>query len=586
MATPRSVGQRESDRLAALLEVAIESKRPREELLRLVLAAALPLAGADLVVVCGPDGELVAVAPGDESSLEHARTLAAEACKALARDAHGEDVYVSRLAISPPSLLAVRWARGHRSRPEIAQAIAVACARLLQRVENGPLPAASPHEIGVDTLTELPSRAATLSHLANAIEGAKRVGGKVGVLFIDLDGFKQVNDTFGHSAGDRALVDAATQMRNCVRRGDFVGRLGGDEFVAILNVVDDESEMEEAAQRFLDRVVIRVEEEGLVRVVGTSVGVAVYPQDGGTSEALIDHADHAMYAAKQAGGRSVCWFRDGIGRELHARRDLRERLRSADIDRDFLVCYQPIVEANTMKVVGAEALVRWRHPSRGWLAPRTFMPAGIALGVSQAIDVFVASAVLSALRTWEHEGLGGLHVHVNITNTDEHVCAELERALHEMPDLGPRLGIEIAASAALADPDRVGAFLARLRRLGVNCGLDGFGTDPIAFEGMAALPLDFLKISRNVTERAWRDERWKRIARGAIAFADALEVRPIADGVQNGDQARWLAENGIDAMQGYFFAQPMTAPDFAEWVRTSHAQTEEAFAALPFSRGG
>jgi diguanylate cyclase (GGDEF)-like protein len=433
----------------------------------------------------------------------------------------------------------------------------------------------------LDALTELPGRAATLEHLADAINAAERSGAKVGVLFIDLDGFKGVNDSFGHAAGDRALVQAAALMRQSARRGDFVGRFGGDEFVAILNVVGDESEMAEAAQRFLDRVVVRVEEEGLVRVIGTSIGVAVYPQDGTTSEVLIDHADHAMYAAKQAGRRSICWFRGGVGRELHARRDLREHLRSADVDRDFLVCYQPIVEAGSMRVIGAEALVRWRHPERGWLAPRTFMPAGVALGISQAIDLFVARGVLTAIRGWQSEGLE-VRVHVNISNTDEHVCSELERALEESGDLGPRVAIEIAASAAFADPDRVAAFFRRLRRWGVSTGLDAFAIEPIAFDALASLPIDFIKIGRSVTERAWQDERWKRIARAAIALAEAVEVRPFADGVQNAEQARWLAENGIEAMQGYLFAQPMTAPDFAEWVRASRAEAAEALEAIVF----
>ena len=564
----------ESERLAELFAAATESSRPKTELLHLVLSAALPLAGGDLAVVCGPDGELLAFAPSDDT--QSALTLATAACRTNGEGSVDEDVYVSRLSIQPPSLLAIRWARGRRSRAHVAQAIAVACARLLTREET-----ASTREVASDALTELPSRAATLQHLTDAITTAERSGGKVGVLFIDLDGFKAVNDTFGHAAGDRALVEAAGLMRHCARRGDFIGRLGGDEFVAILNVVNEEGEMAEAAQRFLERVVIRVEEEGLVREVGTSIGVAVYPQDGGTTEALIDHADHAMYAAKQAGGRSVCWFRDGVGRELHARRDLRERLRDADIDRDFLVCYQPIVAARTMRVVGAEALVRWRHPSRGWLAPRTFMPAGIALGVSQSIDLFVANAVLDALEAWDQDGLR-IRVHVNITNTDEHVCGELEEALAEAGEFGRQLGVEIAASAAFSDPDRVGAFLRRLKRFGISSGLDGFGADPVAFDAMASLPLDFLKIGRGVTERAWQDDRWKRIARAAISFAEALEVLPLADGVQNAEQARWLAENGVEELQGYFFAQPMTAPDFAEWMRAWHAEAQDAIENLPF----
>jgi cyclic di-GMP phosphodiesterase Gmr len=205
----------------------------------------------------------------------------------------------------------------------------------------------------------------------------------------------------------------------------------------------------------------------------------------------------------------------------------------------------------------------------------------MALAISQAIDVFVTRGVLAALRSWQHEGVE-LQVHVNITNTDEHVCTELERILQESAPLARRVAIEIGATAAFADPERVAAFVQRLRRFGVSVGLDGFAAEPVAFDALAALPLDFVKIGRAVTERAWHDERWKRLARGSIALAQALEVRVLADGVQNGEQARWLAENGVGAMQGYVFAQPMTAPDFAEWVRAADAEAEDAVASLAF----
>ena len=562
----------EMEGLEELFSAAADAQRPRDELLRLVLSAALPLAGADLGLICCEDEAPRVTVARDDVPASAVTELAAAARRILYAGDQQADAYAVRLPLDPPAFLALRWARGRPSRPQIAHAIAGACTRLLGRIEDR---VTGRSDGALDALTQLPARAATLTHLTETIAAAQRTGEKVGVLFIDLDGFKAVNDSFGHAAGDRALIEAARLMRLSARRGDFVGRLGGDEFVAVLGVVGDEGEMAEAAQRILDRVLIRVEEEGLVRVVGTSIGVAVYPQDGTTPDALLDHADHAMYAAKQI-GRTICWYRDGVGRELHARRDLRERLRGADVERDFLVCYQPITETSTMRVTGVEALVRWRHPSRGWLAPSTFMPAGMALDISRAIDVFVVGAVMQALRSWRDDGLD-VQVHVNISNTDEHVCSQIERILEHSGGRGDRLCIEIPAHVAFAEPERVGGFLRRLARFGVAGGLDNFGAEPIGLEALHELSLDFLKISRSITERAWHDERWRRVARSAIAFAHALEVRPLADGVQNAEQARWLAENGIEAVQGYFFAQPMTAPDFAEWMRSSRAAERDAY---------
>ncbi|HTJ25425.1 MAG TPA: EAL domain-containing protein [Candidatus Limnocylindria bacterium] len=437
-------------------------------------------------------------------------------------------------------------------------------------------------ELGLDPLTGLASRVATLRHLDEALAAAARSGGQVGVLFIDLDGFKNVNDTFGHAAGDAALLDAAHLMREATRRGDVVGRIGGDEFLAVLDVVSGEHEMAEAAQRFLERVFIRVEDDGLVRDVGTSIGVAISPNDGTTAEALIAHADEAMYAAKRDGGRCIRWYRDGVGAEMHERRELRERLRTADLARDFLVCYQPIVSAATMRVVGAEALVRWHHPTRGWLSPRTFMAAANGQAIVQSIDTFVVNEAVRMLHVWRDDGLD-VRVHINLSSTDEVVCAAVEAGLADGGALLTQLGIEIAESAAIAEPERIGAFLRRMRRLGVKLGLDGFASEGTSLEMLADFQLDFLKIDPDVTRQAPHDDRSKRITRAAIGLARSFGLRPLADGVESVEHARWLASNGVEELQGYYLGQPMTAPDFADWLRASRSRERSAPAAMPAS---
>ncbi|HEV2737343.1 MAG TPA: diguanylate cyclase, partial [Candidatus Elarobacter sp.] len=237
--------------------------------MHVLLAGALPLAGADVALVCGPDGALVAFATSDGVDDDAAHVLAAEATHVAVRESIDDDRYVARLTATAPYVIALRWARGRSAQHEVARAVAGAIARLLLRTEEDVEPV---RDGAIDPLTELPSRTATLRHLDHVLAAAQRAGGRVGVLFIDLDGFKAINDTFGHAVGDQTLIEAARRMKESVRRNDFVGRLGGDEFVAVLTVVDDELEMVEAAQRFLERVLVEVQEGGFTSLVRASIG--------------------------------------------------------------------------------------------------------------------------------------------------------------------------------------------------------------------------------------------------------------------------------------------------------------------------
>ncbi|MBV8371466.1 MAG: diguanylate cyclase, partial [Candidatus Eremiobacteraeota bacterium] len=464
------------------------------------------------------------------------------------------------------------WARGRSAHEHVARAVSGAVARLLLRTEEPPVQV---HDGGMDPLTDLPSRTATLAHLDNVLAAAQRGGGRVGVLFIDLDGFKAINDTFGHAVGDQTLIEAARRMKESVRRNDFVGRLGGDEFVAILTVVDDELEMVEAAQRFLERVLVEVQEGGFTSLVRASIGIAVSPDDGTTPELLLQHADEALYAAKESGGNSVRWYRDGVSQEMRARREFRERLRDASFETDFMLCYQPIVSTSSMRVVGAEALVRWRHPSRGWLTPRTFLDFKGGTMASSALDVKVIRAVAETLNA--NERLDA-RVHINIANANSVVWSEMENLIRDVEEAPSRLALEVREATMLADSDAGGSFLRHARRLGIPIGLDGFGSAPTSLSAMASLPLDFIKVDRRVTNPGEEGNgHWKRVARAAIGVAQTLQLRTIADGVEDPEQAKWLVQNGVEQMQGYLIAQPMTAPDFADWMRSSRAGARSAW---------
>ncbi|HEX3469115.1 MAG TPA: diguanylate cyclase [Candidatus Elarobacter sp.] len=534
--------------------------------MRVILAGALSLAGADIAVVCGADGALVAFAAADDVTERAAAEFAAEATMVPTHESVDDRRYVCRLTANAPYVFALRYARGRSANHEVARAVGGAVARLLLRNESDAEPV---REGAIDPLTELPSRVATLRHLDNALAAAQRGAGRVGVLFIDLDGFKAINDTFGHAVGDQTLIEAGRRMRDSMRRNDFVGRLGGDEFVAILTVVDDELEMAEAAQRFLERVLIEVQEGGFSSMVRASIGIAVSPDDGTTPDTLLQHADEALYAAKESGGNVARWYRDGLSLEVRARREFREHLGSAGFDNDFLLCYQPIVSASTMRVVGAEALMRWRHPSRGWLTPRAFLDFKGSGMASSALDVKVIQAVTGALaaRTRRLD----VRIHLNVSNANPTVWAELENMLREVDDASSRLALEVREPTILADNDAGGMFLRNARRLGIPIGLDGFGAAPTSLAAMAALPLDFIKIDRRVTNPTAQEAQWKRAARTAIGVAQTLQIQTIADGVEEREQARWLVANGVEHIQGYLIAQPMTAPDFADWLSSARA---------------
>lgn len=561
----------ETEGLAELFHAAVESRRSSHELMQVILAGALPLAGADVALVCGPDGSLLSSTASEGIDDETVSALALEATHVPLRESIDDDRYVARLtAATAPHYFAMRWARGRSASHDVARAVAGAVSRLLLRTDEIPEPV---QDGALDPLTELPSRTATLHHLDNVLAAAQRGGGRVGVLFIDLDGFKAINDTFGHAVGDQTLIEAARRMKESVRRNDFVGRLGGDEFVAILTVVDDELEMVEAAQRFLERVLIEVQEGGFTSLVRASIGIAVSPDDGLTPEQLLQHADEALYAAKESGGNSVRWYRDGVSQEVRARREFRERLRDATFERDFMLCYQPIVSTSTMRVVGAEALVRWRHPSRGWLTPRTFLDFKGGAIASSALDVKVVRAVADTMRSTA-ERLD-VRIHVNISNANSTVWSEVENLIRDIDDVPNRLALEVREATMLADTEAGGSFLRHARRIGIPIGLDGFGATPTSLTAMASLPLDFIKVDRRVTNPMSGDGQWKRVARAAIGVAQTLQIRTIADGVEDREQAKWLVANGVEQMQGYLIAQPMTAPDFSDWLRSARAGVRE-----------
>jgi EAL domain-containing protein (putative c-di-GMP-specific phosphodiesterase class I) len=539
----------DSEGLRPLFAAALESGRSRADLLGTLLSASLSLAGADLAVVCSPDGTPLASAREPDAVGDVPEFIARALGEPAPAGPAQEGLYLIQLAVSPPAYLAVRWARARLARPDVVQAIAAACARLL----------ASPQR-------ELPGRpedghAAALRQLGDALAVAERAGTRVGVLSIGLE-------AFGRAAAGDAIATAVAGLQGALRRGDVLVRVAADELVAVLGVVRDEAELADAATRFVERAGRPHDPAG----PAPSIGIAVSPDDGTNAEALLQHAGQARQGGDPA--HPVNWYRDAVGRELIARRALRARLHGADLERDFLLCFQPIVAAATMRVVGAEALIRWRHPSRGWLAPRTFLAAPVAPVLSPRLQGWVIEAIAQALRAWGPAA--ELRVHVNLQAGDAETRAELERAFAATGVDAARFAVETSAGAALADPETSAAFLGGLRERGVAIGLDGIGLPGTPLEALSLIPLDFVKIAPQVTQRAAADPAAMRTARAALGAARGLELRTIADGIESFEQARWWTASGVTELAGYYFGQPMTAPDFSDWLASAHLSLRKA----------
>lgn len=539
----------DSEGLRPLFAAALESGRSRSDLLGTLLGASLSLAGADMAVVCAPDGVPLASAR-EPDALGEVEEFAARALREPPPAGH-EGLYLVRLAVDPPAYLAVRWARARLARPDVVQAIAAACARLLAS-PGRELPA--PPEDGP---------AAALRQVGDALAVAGRAGTRVAVLSIGLEAFQTA------AGGSEGAATAVAGVQGALRRGDVLVRVGPAELVAVLGVVRDEAELADAASRFVERAGRPHDRAG---ALAPRIGIAVSPDDGTAAENLLERAARARKAGDPT--QPVNWYRDSVGRELLARRALRARLHGADLEHDFLLCFQPIVAAASMRVVGAEALIRWRHPSRGWLAPRNFLVSPVAPALSPRLQGWVIEAIAQTLRAWG--SAIELRVHVNLQAGDAETRAELERAFDGAGVDAARFAVETSAAAALADREATAAFLSGLRERGAAIGLDGIGLPGTPLEALSLTPLDFVRIAPQVTQRAAADPLATRVARAALGAARGLELRTVADGIESFEQARWWTASGVTELAGYFFGQPMTAPDFSDWLASAHLSLRKA----------
>ena len=421
-----------------------------------------------------------------------------------------------------------------------------------------------------DTLTELPNRALCIERLRTAIGDAQRSGQRVGVLFIDLDRFKNINDSLGHHVGDALLQSVARRLLESVRPGDTVSRLGGDEFVVVLDAVADRSEVQAIVEKRLAPVIRRAHViEGTELHVSCSVGMALYPEDGEDIDELMRHADVAMYQSK-AGGRDMARFFTADMNVRAQRRLLIESSLRHAIDRhEFSLAYQPRIDAHSGEMLGVEALLRWQNDEVGAVSPADFIPIAEESGQIVGIGAWVIAQACGQHAAWRRQGLGAIAVSINMSALqlrDDGLVAMLRNAMQDNGVDPAHIEIELTESTLMDSAAQTLTQLHALKALGVQVSIDDFGTGYSSLAYLNRFPIDKLKIDRSFIHQMLSDPTELAIARAIIGLGHTLGMRVVAEGVESEQEVETLREAACDELQGFYFAQPMAADALAVWM--------------------
>ena len=420
-----------------------------------------------------------------------------------------------------------------------------------------------------DALTNLPNRSLLADRLKQAIAQADRRNDLLAVCYLDLDGFKPINDLWGHEAGDQLLMEVAKRLQACVRMGDTVARLGGDEFVVLLGDAKDVHEIEQAVRRILGAVAEPFSIGKANTALTASIGVTVYPDDGQDPDTLIRHADQAMYISKQSGKNRHNLFDPESDRRLKAHHEIVSRIRDGLSDGELLLYYQPKVDMRLGKVVGVEALIRWQHPDQGLLPPAKFLPVIENSEFSIVLGEWVMREALRQMAAWATIGLE-LPISVNISGhhlQQKNFVARLAALLAEFPAVQPQwLELEILETTAMEDVEETSRVISACSELGVSFALDDFGTGYSSLTYFRRLPTKLLKIDQSFVRDMLDDPEDLAIVEGVISLAKAFQRKIIAEGVETEGHGGPLLDIGCDLAQGYAIARPMPAAEIPAWI--------------------
>ncbi|MBZ0157662.1 MAG: EAL domain-containing protein [Alphaproteobacteria bacterium] len=421
------------------------------------------------------------------------------------------------------------------------------------------------HQASHDFLTGLPNRMLFMEHLAMALAKARRERTLLAIMFIDLDRFKNINDSLGHAAGDQLLKDVAVHLRECLREEDTVARIGGDEYTVLLSSIARAEDIAGVARKILSLFERPYSVESHTFHISASIGISTYPDDSEYAETLLKNADIAMYYAKEQGRNNFQFYNPSMNVRTLERMILENRLRQT-LDRgELVVHYQPQVSIETRQIAYAEALVRWEHPELGLLNPMHFIPLAEETGFIIPLDEWVLRTACAQNRAWQDAGYPPLCVTVNLSARQFQQPNLVELVLQVLHETGLRpefLELEITESTAMQNIELTIPNLARLNEMGVRFSIDDFGTGYSSLSYLKKLPIQKLKIDKSFIRSLMKDPDYKAIVTAVIAMAHNLKLKVVAEGVENREQFMFLDENKCDAVQGYFFSEPLPAEEF------------------------
>ncbi len=420
------------------------------------------------------------------------------------------------------------------------------------------------HQAHFDALTKLPNRFLALDRLAQMLNEADRNHDKVAILFLDLDDFKKINDSLGHESGDKLLVESAQRLNHLIRSYDTVGRLGGDEFIVLLRGLDQAGDAQPVVEALLHkfRQPFNIDNRELFLTI--SVGIAVYPDDADNASTLLRNADAAMYQAKALGRNNYSYFTATMNRDIARRLALEEQIRGA-LERDeFEVYYQIQIDIKTNKIIGAEALLRWRNLVLGNVSPDEFIPIAEQTGLIVSLGQFVLNEALQTIKQWQQQSGDKLRIAVNLSPRqfrDPELVGFIEQALIAASVAASSLELEITEGVLMSGHAYIDEALASLSKLGIILSMDDFGTGYSSLSYLRTYPFNVLKIDRCFVGGITNDHADKELVNATISMSHALGLSVVAEGVETRQQYKMLQKLGCDIAQGYLFSKPIPKAD-------------------------
>ena len=429
-----------------------------------------------------------------------------------------------------------------------------------------------------DSLTGLPNRALFFDRLNQAIARAKRENTNLAVLFLDLDRFKHINDTLGHSAGDQLLIEVTQRLRLHIRNCDTLARLGGDEFVVVITNLAEQMNATYIAQSLIDAIQPPFQIKGNELHVTTSIGISLFPGDGSNSETLVKNADMAMYSSKEAGRNAFNYYSPFMNQKAIQRMEIEAGLRSALEGEEFFLEYQPIMDASSGVIAAAEALLRWNHPTRGRVAPDQFITLAEETGLILPLGEWALRQACLTMKSWNNAGLPPIRVSVNVSSrqVEQQNFAEIVRNVLRETGANPsQLEIELTESCLVTHIDRNIHAVFGMRDWGISIAIDDFGTGYSSLGYIKTLPIDHIKIDRSFTRDISTNPHDQAIVEAIIAMSQKLGIQNIAEGVETAEQLEFLKRQGCNEVQGYYFHRPLSKEGLEALLRKQGELTVE-----------